>query len=528
MTKGDDAAADNQKRQQPVVLRARKEVKAASKYSGEGFSAPGTSNSALAEDVDIPDIAIADEATSRMRRPISPNTPKQTAELLGKLTNSIDSNYGPRSVNIFQTLETQSPDALAHLAPTHFSKLVYFVLFSQRLSISSDDHERHHLVECIYQRARSFGLPSTPLMLQHLAESYARVGDVAAVEKLAAAIHRHGLPVASRPILAARSRAYMVAGQSDKGMLIWGKLADLDLDFAYTYLANTHIMLGDWRGLFTTLRSIGCPPASELLGNTAACKALGAMLQQDKMDEFFELLRMLKMPDSQKVQELWLDATRRIAVKGRFQEALDNLAAMRWYVSSRPSLKLSLEILALAGLGQTNEIKSLLRIDDRHNRRTVHNEHLPSLLVERIGGLKTKAQLAQALETDSVLQSLGSDKALPMLLRGYATAMDGESMHTVFIECLRRRVSLQGETQRLVAECALRQLGPKLSLSLFDALLTAKMRADVAAVDRLVGHIRQHHPELLFRAESLRAEAVRRSGAGTGGRDGAEGRAVEE
>ncbi|KAL2918056.1 oxidoreductase activity, acting on NAD(P)H, oxygen as acceptor [Polyrhizophydium stewartii] len=407
------------------------------------------------------------------------------------LVRAIDKKATRSALRLFFRLEKLRPEALAQLSQHDYARLASSAVRSKELASAHTPHKRVEMAERIWAIGKRNGIPTSSMMWRAVAEGHARTGNVAAVEELLATMRSQGLDTETPRLLAAQSRAYLLAGDSDKGMAVWATLASKDdSKFPFKHLFRTHVMRSD-----RTAAELALEAASSRFGveKTKADEAYDQcmmMLVYRNLEQFLRRFEDFRMLGGVPYGERWIVSQGRLVNRELFGEALGAVAAVSARHSGRSTSMIECDALAHFGLGKTEALPALFGEYARASQAGL-SQRLCSMLVTLVGSLQTKEALNMALTSNEYLTALNQPDAFTALLDGYASLYDAESAQVVLRESLGCGNSVSAATQVRLLACIHRTFGLEAAMSMMSMLRDAGITIGKGAWGNyraLVGH----------------------------------------
>ncbi|KAL2918081.1 hypothetical protein HK105_202495 [Polyrhizophydium stewartii] len=391
-----------------------------------------------------------------------------------RLTTAIDRNHALTSLKMFLKLEASSPDALVELSHRDFAKLAGFVVFSNDLPTEYTPQKRVETAEHIWAISKLNKIPTSSVMWRAVAEGHARTGNVAAVEKLLATMRDQRLDDEAPHLLAAQSRAYLLAGDKEKGMAVWHTLSKKDdSTFPLEYLVRTHVMCGDTHAAELALHAMRAQFGSELLGASALREACRLFLDKQDHERFVHFFSQLRAAGGVPDGDMWVPALRHFVGTGRYAETIETSAAMKARKMNPSRIQIECEVLALVGLDRTEALPALIAEYARLSPLGL-SKKLGDIVARLLGPLRTKEAFDKALASSIYMPPLDTKELFNGLLSGYVAMNDAESVKIVLRECLDRGGRMTAPIQTLVYNCIERSLGKNAALGMVEQMLAAK------------------------------------------------------
>ncbi|KAL2912719.1 hypothetical protein HK105_207827 [Polyrhizophydium stewartii] len=433
--KGDDAAADNQERQQPVVLRAR---------------GPSSGNQ---RDT----IVIGHKSLDLLMQHIAKGRARQ-------------------AIGLFNQILADAKELLGQLPPNDYVNLMSLAAFNAHLPELYTPHARLQAVKRIMTTAEEFSVRLNPDALRILAEAHANNGDFAGFEAVLDMIRQRGGNGKLPSLLAAHSRAYLIAGQEDKGMQIWDELAvGNNLAPALEHLFETHAMRGDTDGAVRTLERLVAQFPKKSVGQLTLVKVCNAILAKNDLDG---LVRLFKMTEHKGVLHASLMCSRvasKLALAGRFEDALAILNVRRSLAADWRPLHTQIEIIARDGLGQNSHLPRLFMLVTRAWDDSDIHARCSAVLASHVGPISDASQLNALLESHVLIDGNDQLVVLPLLLCGYTAKGDIASMRVVFEELKNRGIRMPESMLIHMLHLVLAQSGPMEATSILQAVFGADL-----------------------------------------------------
>ncbi|KAL2918109.1 hypothetical protein HK105_202523 [Polyrhizophydium stewartii] len=469
---GDDAAAADS--------TAAPDVQA--DESGKGPAKGGVKDAAAAARTRKPKASPkkARETTGSAATPNDARLAKGTSDMslkdIRKLRRSIRYWRIKHAIEIFDKIKRKSPEALKQLSPRKFCLFVSVVTDADAFSTDCTPKQRVEAAQRIVATAKELGVTLPPSVDLSLLDGHALAGDFAGFEKLLAEMRDAGVDTETPDVLAAQSRVHLVAGDAEKGMQLWSKLAEIDKTKApHEHLIETHILLHDVDGALLALETLlqqfsGQVPKSELY-----FKLFKLLTLKSDVHTIARVFARPELRDVFQQRKLCHRIAGALALGGRFQDALDILEVHRQPSSKMKEPHIVTEIVARDGLGQNDQALALFAQLGNPVYDSKITLDAGAVLVKHVGSVADADQLERVLASHEIVSKLHKHMALVMLLRGYTASGNLDSMRIAFDEILKRGLPIPSMTLKSMVALAVDQSSPNDAMRMIERILEVKM-----------------------------------------------------
>ncbi|KAL2912717.1 hypothetical protein HK105_207825 [Polyrhizophydium stewartii] len=407
--------------------------------------------------------------------------------------------YSSSIIDKFYMIKSKYPEALKQLSPDEFASLVSIAISAHHFRVDTTPQERLEAAQRIAATAKELGVTLPPSVDRSLLDGHALAGDVAGFEKLLAEMRDAGVDTETPDVLAAQSRVHLVAGDADKGMQFWTKLAEIDKTKApHEHLIHTHAFRQDVDRAVHALETLLQQFPDETPSEQCLDKLLTLLIVKR---DTYSLGRVAKMPQ---LSGAWKtgDLCHRIAGAlvrgGRFQDALDILDVRRKSGANMSDPYMLTEIVARDGLGQHDQALALFA----QLGNPVYDSKIAldagAVLVKHVGSVADADQVERVLASHGIVSKLHRHMALVMLLRGYTASGNLDSMRIVFDEMLKRRLALPKTTLKNMVTLVADQSSPDDAMRSIERMLEVKMPVSGSdfRVERATAYLWENCPKL--------------------------------
>ncbi|KAL2912727.1 hypothetical protein HK105_207835 [Polyrhizophydium stewartii] len=380
------------------------------------------------------------------------------------------------SIYNFDVIKSKYPEALKQLSPDEFASLVSIAISAHHFRVDTTPQERLEAAQRIAATAKELGVTLPPSVDRSLLDGHALAGDVAGFEKLLGERRDAGVDTETPDVLAAQSRVHLVAGDSDKGMQFWSKLAEIDKTKApHEHLIQTHAFRRDVDSAVHALETLVQQFPDETPREQCLDKLSSMLIDKRDTDSLARVAKMPQLSGAWKTGDLCHRVAGALALGGRFQDALDILDVRRKSGANMSDPYMLTEIVAHDALGQHDQALALFAQLGNPAYDSKIALDAGAVLVKHVGSVADADQLERVLASHEIVSKLHRRMALVMLLRGYTASGNLDSMRIVFDEMLKRRLAIPKTTLKNMVALVAEQSSPDDAMRMIERILKAKV-----------------------------------------------------
>ncbi|KAL2912723.1 hypothetical protein HK105_207831 [Polyrhizophydium stewartii] len=451
---------------------------------------------------------------------LAKDTSDTSFEHIQKLRELIETKAQMIAIDRFEKLKRSDPAALKQLRPHEFEAFISLVLFTYLFNNRITAMGRLEAAQRIAATAKELGVTLPPSVDRSLLDGHALAGDVAGFEKLLGEMRDAGVDTETPDVLAAQSRVHLVAGDADKGMQFWTKLAEIDKTKApHEHLIETHAFRQDVDRAVHALETLVQQFPDETPGEECLDKLFSMLIVKRDTDSLARVAKMPQLSGAWKTGDLCHRVAGALALGGRFQDALDILDARRKSGAMADDPYMLTEIVAHDALGQHDQALALFAQLNSPAYDPKIALDAGAVLVKHVGSVADADQVEKLLESHKIVSKIGMHMALVMLLRGYTVIGNLNSMHVVFDAMISYRCPIPRRTLRHVVMLVMEKESPDKAMRMIEKMLKENMPMSGPhyKVEFACTLLQDNYPELRRRIKrvnrllELRSEAYRAS-----------------
>ncbi|KAL2918107.1 hypothetical protein HK105_202521 [Polyrhizophydium stewartii] len=425
--------------------------------------------------------AETDVATIAPPRDLSPeDLAWRNLKRLAETKKAISLNRGRPASDKFVKLKLKSPELLMQLSPEEYAQLVSAVVFGADPVWNFRPKQRLETAQLIAATAKELGVTLPPSVNLSLLEAHAMTGNIASFEKLLGEMRDAGADTETPDVLAAQSRVHLVAGDMNKGMQFWSKLAEIDKTKApHEHLIETHLLRRDVarveRGLLTFISRF----VDQLPSDACMDKIMHLIITQREFDTLVRLFKYTESTGLLHASPVSAQAVSALANFGHPQEAITILAIRRRFNIKNGSSHICAEIMAREKLKHNDELPALFASIRDLPAFDFEPEVVAGVILTRqVGRIDASKPIDNLLESHEILSKLDKHVALAMLLRGYTQRQNGPLLLLMFDGLVERRLGIPRSVIGAAFNVVLLNFGPNAAMGLIERMVKAKLPID--------------------------------------------------
>ncbi|KAL2912728.1 hypothetical protein HK105_207836 [Polyrhizophydium stewartii] len=380
------------------------------------------------------------------------------------------------AISLFDRIRVEFPKLLARMSLQDFAELVSMVALSVDLPPGFSPEMRIETARRILATAKEMGVTLGHDTRRLMLAVHASVGDFEGLNKLLIEMRQTVTYISAKELLAAQSRAYLLAGRDAEGMQFWKHLRDMDNSGSpYVHLFETQVLRGSISDALHTLETMEQQFQGMMPGTRYLLRLCRLMLAQKDLDGLVRLFYACKRGRILQKHPISAAAACELALAGRFRDTLAILDVRRETKSTWTPKHTFAEIVAIEGLGDVDRLPALFGMVGRFSGDSDIEVEVANVFAKLVGPTASADHLQVQMEADSLISKPDNHVALLMLLRGYAQRADSQSVMHVLTVLMRRRLGVPLVMLVPVLEVVVDQRGGEEAVCVLESMASARL-----------------------------------------------------